>query len=291
VFPDVDWTMTPTPPAPRNPDPKVPCCQPDLFDARDEDVSGHAPSTSVPSTEMPLEDYTDDDLLEAIPMAGLSNIDALCSEVVGRSLLAAVPALETLWRRFTGFGPNKPFRQQLAVIDTLARLDGARSHAALRRIVLSGSLPGSLLPAALQAAVRARLALPAVFIEPLLHHEESTVRRAAFSLAVRSAVSIDRLREGLQDPTDRVRRLAGIALGLRGDTEARQTLLRELSRSPSPEIIEAITAVWDDDVIVHLGRCAHRSPHLAGAVLEALHDISSGKALTVARNLQTATSD
>ncbi len=34
------------------------------------------------------------------------------------------------------------------------------------------------------------------------------VRRAAFSLAVRSAISIDRLREGLQDPTEGIRRLA-----------------------------------------------------------------------------------
>ncbi len=288
---DVDSTMTPSPPFLRCPDPKVPSCQPDLFDARDEDVSDYAPSTSVPSTETPLEDYTDDDLLEAIPMAGLSNVDALCSEVVGRSLLTAVPALETLWRRFTGFGPNKPFRQQLAVINTLARLDGARSHVALRRIVLSRTLPGSLLPMALQAAIQTRLALPAVFIEPLLAHEEITVRHAAFSLALRSAVSIDRLREGLQDPTDGIRRAAGIALGFRGDTKARQTLLQELSRSPTLEVIEAITAVWDEDVIVHLGRCAHYHPHLAGAVFDALHDIGTRRALTVAGNLRVTTSD
>ena len=211
----------------------------------------------------PVQDYTDDDLLAALPRAGLSNVDALCSEVVARSLSAAVPALEALWRNFTGFGPNRPHRQQLAVIDTLARLDGATSQAALRRIVLSRALPVSLLPTALQGAIQARLALPAVFVEPLLVHDETTVRLAAFSLALRSAVSIDGLREGLQDPADGIRRLAGIALGLRGDPQARQTLLRELSRSPSPEVIEAITAVWDDDVIVHLGRCAHRHPHLA----------------------------
>ncbi len=280
--------MTSSPSVSRFPDPNAPAFQPDLFDARDDDVSGHAPETPVTPGVTTQEDYTDDDLLEALPRAGLSNVDALCSEVVERSLLAAVPALEALWQNFTGFGPNRPHRQQLAVIDTLAQLDGPTSKAALRRIVLSRTLPISLLPVALQGAIHAGLALPAVFIEPLLVHDETTVRNAAFSLALRSAVSIDGLREGLQDPADGIRRLAGIALGLRGDPQARQTLFRELSRSPSPEVIEAITAIWDDDVIVHLGRCAHRHPHLAGAVLEALHDIGTRRALNVAGNLQVA---
>ncbi len=283
--------MTPPPSSSRFPDPHAPAFQPDLFDARDDDVSGHAPDTPVTEAVTPLEEFTDEDLIEALPRAGLSNVDALCSEIVARSLSAAVPALEALWRNFTGYGPNKPHRQQLAVIDTLARLDGATPHAALRRIVLSRTLPGSLLPTALQAAVQAELALPATFIEPLLVHDDATVRRAAFCLALRSAVSIDRLREGLQDPTDGIRRLAGIALGRRGDAQARQPLLRELSRSPSPQVIEAVAAVWDDDVIVFLGRCANRHPHLAGVVLDALHDIGTKRALTVAGNLQVAISE
>ena len=264
-------------------------CQPDLFDARDEDVSDRAPSVSLAVT--PPEDYTDDDLLAAIPKAGLLSIDSLCSEVVARSLVAAVPALEALWKSFTGFGPNKPHRQQLAVIETLARLDGARSLAALRRIVVSRTLPGSLLPVALQADIEARLALPANFVEPLLAHDETTVRQAAFFLAVRSDVAIDRLREGLHDPADGIRRLAAVALGLRGDDQARQPLIRELSRTPSTDVVEAISAVWDDDVIVHLGRCGHRHPHLACTVLDALHDIGTARALTVAGNLKDATGE
>ena len=284
-------TMTPSPPVSRFPDPKAPSFQPDLFDTRDDDAPGHAPAKAVMAAVSSLEESTDDDLLEALPRAGVSNVDALCSEVVARSLLAAVPALETLWQRFAGFDPDKPHCQQLAVLNTLARLDGATSQAALKRIVLSRTLPGSLLSVALQGAVQAGLALPAMFVETLLRHEETTVRRAAFSLALRSAVSIDRLREGLQDPTDGIRRLAGIALGIRGDAQARRTLLLELSCSPSPEVIEAITAVWDDDVIVHLGRCAHRHPRLARAVLDALHDIGTRRALNVAGKLQVATRD
>ena len=260
--------------------------EPDLFDAREENGSNGDSSAAVPPR-----DYTDEDLIAAIPMAGLSNVDALCSEAVARSLAAAVPALETLWQRFTGFGPNTPHRQQLAVIDTLARLESVRSHAALRRIVLSRTLPDSLLPVALQAAIQARLALPARFVEPLLAHDEGSVRLAAFSLAPWSGVAIDCLREGLHDPADGVRRLAAVALGLRGDAQARQPLIRELSRSPSTDVVEAITAVWDDDVIVHLGRCGNRHPHLAEAVLEALNDIGTARALTVAAKLQSATGD
>ena len=54
------------------------------------------------------------------------------------------------------------------------------------------------------------------------------------------------------------------------------------------EVIEAITAIWDDDAIVHLGRCARRNPQLAGAVLDALRDIGSPRAEMVASNLESA---
>ena len=131
--------------------------QPDLFDfdARDEDGSDGDSSAVVPPR-----DYTDEDLIAAIPMAGLSNVDALCSEAVARSLAAAVPAFETLWQRFTGFGPNTPHRQQLAVIDTLARprkreiTCGAAADCALKDLArfsaargAAGGHPGKARPA------------------------------------------------------------------------------------------------------------------------------------------------
>ena len=48
-----------------------------------------------------------------------------------------------------------------------------------------------------------------------------------------------------------------------------------------------MAAVWDDDAIVHLGRCARRHPRLAGAVLDALRDIGSPRAEDVARQVET----
>ncbi|MDE0455963.1 MAG: hypothetical protein OXI15_01600 [Chromatiales bacterium] len=261
----------------------------DLFAERGRMMARRVPEPMAPPAAAPMETLSDDNLLESIEKAGPSSIEALCSEVVSRSLEVAVPALEALWRRFAGFGVEKPLREQLAVLETLARLAGADARSALRAIVLSKGLPASLLPAASQAAASAGLALPAAFVGPLLDHEDAAVRGAAFVLAARTDVSTDRLREGLFDRSAANRRAAAVALGLRGDASARQPLYDELARYPSTEVIEAITAVWDDDAIVHLGRCARRHPRLAGAVVDALRDIASPRAHTVARNLETST--
>ena len=236
-----------------------------------------------------MKTLSDDDLLESAEKAGPSNIEAVCSEIVSRSLEAAVPALKALWRRFAGFGVETPLREQLAVLDTLARLGNTDARSTLREIVLSKSLPASLLPAASRAAASAGLALPAAFVGPLLDHEDAAVRGAGFVLAARTDIPADRLREGLFDRSAANRRAAAVALGLRGDARARQPLCDELARHPSTEVIDAITAVWDDDAIVHLGRCARRHPQLTGAVVDALRDIASPRAHTVARHLETGT--
>ena len=52
------------------------------------------------------------------------------------------------------------------------------------------------------------------------------------------------------------RRSAAIALAHRGDAGARDTLLRELERSPSEAPVDALAAIADEDAMVHLGRCA-----------------------------------
>ena len=139
----------------------------------------------APAPAPAVDTLSDDDLLELIPNAGPSNVEVVCAEVLSRSLRAAVPALEALWRRFSGFGIEKPLREQLAVVDTLARLGGADARSALKGIVLWKGLPASLLPTALQAAVSAGLALPAPFVDPFLDHEDAAVRGAAFALAAK----------------------------------------------------------------------------------------------------------
>ena len=261
----------------------------DLFAERGRVIPRRVPDPMAPPAAAPVETLSDDDLLESVPKAGPSNIEAVCSEIVSRCLEAAVPALEALWRRFAGFGVEKPHREQLPVLETLARLGGTDARSTLRGIVLSKALPALLLPAASRAAASAGLALPAAFVGPLLDHGDAVVREAAFVLAARTDVSADRLREGLFDRSAANRRAAAVALGLRGDASARQPLYDELAQCPSTEVIETITAVWDDDAIVHLGRCARSHPRLARAVLDALRDIASPRADTVARHLESTT--
>ena len=221
----------------------------------------------------------------------MSNVEALCSEVVSRGLVAAAPALESLWRRFAGFGMRVPLAEQRMVLSTLPRLESPRARSALRGIVLSEGLPASLLPLAMRAAAEAALSSPAGFVGPLLAHEDATVRAAAFALGPRSGVPVELLREGLSDPSAPVRRLAAIALGIAGMRQPWPPLwpsyrAAELSCEPSAEMIEALTMIGDEDAVVHLGRRAGNHPALAGTVLDALRDMDSPRAQRLVHHLE-----
>ena len=260
--------------------------QPDLFDER---ASFGARRVRVPTNRdarITASRLTDGELIAMLPEANLLNVEALCAEVVSRSLHEAVPALESLWRRFVGFGIRVPFVEQRAVLSTLGRIDGEAARAALRGIVLSKGLPPSLLPFALRAAAQAGLGLPAAFVAPLLSHPDAATREPAFALAAKAVVAGDRLRHGLTDPSASVRRLAAIAMGAQGDAEARECLIGEIATNPSIEVIEALAAIGDDDTIVHLGRCAERQPALAGTIVDMLRDMESAKAERLVRHLE-----
>ena len=260
--------------------------QPDLFDRR---ASYGAERVRVPidrDAGMTASRLTDGELIAILPEANLSNVETLCAEVVSRSLHDAVPALESLWRRFVGFGIRVPFVEQRAVLSTLGRIDADAARAALREIILSKSLPASLLPFALRAAAQAGLTLPTAFVAPLLSHPDAAVREPAFALSPKAGVGGDLLRDGLTDSLSSVRRLAAIAMGVRGDADARDGLIAEMASNPSLEVIEALAAIGDDDVIVHLGRCAERHPALAGAIVDVLRDMESAKADRLLRHLE-----
>ena len=242
------------------------------------------PTTSAPA----VTELSDGALIVMLPQAGRANVEALTDEVVSRSLAEAVPALEALWRRFSGFGVKTPYPEQRAVLSTLARLEGETARSALQAIVLSKGLPASLLPAAARAAAEAGLGLPAAFVAPLLAREDAAVRESAFALAVKAGIGSDGLRDGLTDPTPAVRRLAAIAMGMRGDAEAREPLVDELKRNPTAEVIEALAGIGDDDAIVHLGRCSERHPALAESVIAALRDLESPKAERLVQRLESA---
>lgn len=260
--------------------------QPDLFDERGLTEAGRVTASAAPEAPADAAGLSDAALIALLPQASMATAEALCLEIASRGLSAGVPALESLWRRFAGFGIRVPLVEQHVVLSTLARLEGARARSALRGIVLSECLPASLLPLAMRAAAEAALSLPAGFVGPLLDHEDASVRTGAYALAPRAGVPVELLREGLSDPSSPVRRLAAIALGIAGDAAAVAPLVAELECAPSAEVIEALTMIGNEDAIVHLGRFAGNHRALAGTVLDALRDMDSERAQRLVRHLE-----
>ena len=203
------------------------------FDLRGRVLTREGRRPIVPDAGPDAARRSDNALVATIPLADLSNVEALCAQVVSRSLDAAVPALEALWHRFAGFGIEAPLLEQRVVLGILAQLDGEAPRNALKGIVLSKNLPGSLLPAAFRAAADAGLTLPAGFVESHLDHEDVAVREPVFRHSFEAGVPAHLLRDGLPDPSAPVQRSAAIAMGNRGDVAARQPLLDELARKPA----------------------------------------------------------
>ncbi len=260
--------------------------QPDLFDGRGRaDVRSRREHPVRPVLPAPAS-LGDDELAGRFAEAGPSEIDALCAKVVARPLPAAVPALEALWRRFHGFGIDRPLREQCAVLETLARLDGSGTRAALRRIVLSAGLPTSLLPIALRSAADAGVVLPAAFVADFLEHDDPALRRAAFDLAPGAKIPAPRLREGLSDRDLPIRLAAAAALAHRGDASGRDVLIAELTVAPSTALVEALGALGDDAAIVSLGRCAMRRPEFAPVAVAVLRDMGNPRADRLAARLE-----
>ncbi|MCY3597636.1 MAG: hypothetical protein OXG71_09425, partial [Rhodospirillales bacterium] len=242
--------------------------------------------TAGESNSLPPGALPDSELIEQVVHANLSTVDALTEEIVTRSLTAAVPALERLWRRFHGFGTNRPFREQNAVLETLARLNSPDADSALRRIALGPNVPASLLPVVLRAAADKRLELPASFVAGLLDHEDAVIREPAFALAITANVPVLRLRIGLSDQLISIRRDAAVALAIQGDSSGRDVLIAMLAHAPSIELIDALGAVGDDEAIVALGRCAMNFSDLAPRIVTILRDLDSPRAERLASRLE-----
>ncbi len=245
--------------------------------------------TDAAGAPRPLDPETlsDEDVLARIPNAGIADVRLLCDLIVERGLDdRAVPALEALWQRFKGFGRERPEPEQKTVIETLAKLGTARARESLAGIVTAPNFPPPLLPAALSAALAASLRLPADFIRPLLAHADPRIREQAAKLSGFGQPDIGALAACLDDTQPAVRRAAAIVLGQFGDARAKAILLSELQRAPTGEIVGALSAIADDDIIVHLGRCADAHPALAERIAAELEEIETPLSLRVARRIR-----
>src|SRR5438132_1519624 len=82
-------------------------------------LAGPRPSDEVMRPVIAPETIEDDELLAALPHAGIADSLALAAEAGRRRMTAAVPALETLCRRFAGFGADRIVPEPAAALDPL----------------------------------------------------------------------------------------------------------------------------------------------------------------------------
>ena len=233
----------------------------DLFDDRPPP----APDAG-PASRRPLPDtLSDDEILDLLPDAGMRDAVLLCGLVVERGLGdRALPALDRLWRRFRGFGRERSLPEQEALVAALARR------------------------AAWAAALEAGLRLPRGFALPLLCDADPEVRELAARLGRFGRPDIAALEERIGDTHRPVRRAAAVALGWLGRASAKPVLLEELRRNPAGEIVNALSGIADDDVAVHLGRCAEAHPALAETVAAGLEEMGTVLSLRIARRIRAA---
>ena len=255
----------------------------DLFGDRPAAAPGARPA----SRPLRPDTLSDDEILDRLPAVGLREALLLCGLVVERKLGdRAVPALDRLWRRFKGFGRERSLPEQEAVVETLALIGTEGAKDLLARIVAAADLPPPLLPVSLRAALAAGLGLPRGFAGPLLCHADPQVRACAAGLGRFGRHDIAAL-EGLIDDTHPpARRAAAVAPGRLGRVSAKTVLLEELRRDPASEIVAVLSGIADDDIAVHLGRCAGAHPALAGTIAANLEEMQTDLSLKIARRIR-----
>jgi HEAT repeat protein len=258
--------------------------QGDLFDSggwpsRDPAAMVAAP---VPPNPKMLDDTA---LVAAIPYVGQAACVALAAEVVERSLLAAVPALEDLCRRFQGFGRLHPVREQAIALETLAALGGAQANAAVSRLISDRIIEGPGLQTAFKAAVALKTRLPADIVSAALDDVEPATRALACRCARFWPKTVPRLTELLDDLHANVAGAAAVTLGEMGRREAMPHLKRLVQTTPSAEAVEALVEIADDDCFVFLGRIVERQANLRQMVCRALDGIDHPRAVAVRHRL------
>ena len=257
--------------------------QTDLFGERGTAAPVAAPAASPPCPDT----LSDEELIDRLPGARIAEAGPLCSLVVERGLGdRALPALESLWRRFAGFGQDRLLPEQVAVVETLAKIGTAAAREMLAGIVTAADLPPVLLPWALRAALAVSLRLPATFTGPLLAHGNPDIREFAIRLSAFGRPEFGGLEACLADAHAAVRRAAAIVLGGFGRDRAKAVLLAELARHPTGDVVDALAGIADDDIVVHLGRCAEMHPELAGWIAAELEEMQTPRSLKIASRIR-----
>ena len=238
-----------------------------------------APSAPAPAT------MEDDELVAALSHASIADSVALAAEAGRRRMTVAVPALEALCRRFAGFGADRIVPEQAAAIDALAQIAGASAAQALARLIARRIVQGPCLQRAVGAAARLGAKLPAGTVMELLRHDDPAIRADACRFAQPSPEMVAQLRDLLDDLQRPVRMAAACALGLMGRNEVRPLLTRYLLEDPSAELIDALSAIADEECVILLGRIARTRPDLSQAARDALDSIDHPRASRMAAEI------
>lgn len=228
----------------------------------------------------------DDAILAAIPVSGLTNGPALAAEAGRRGLVEAVPVLDGYCRRFVGFGAYCLVPEQVAALQALAAIGGRQAAAAVTRLIVKAAVRGPTLRVAVSAAAHLGSNLPADTVLLLLGHADPEVRTGACRCAQPTPDVIGALGNLLVDLDEGVSVAAACALGRMGNPEARPALLQRLRDAPTPEVIDAISQVADEDCIILLGRLLRTEPTLADAALEALEASDHPRAAQIIGTMQ-----
>jgi len=229
----------------------------------------------------------DQALIAAIPDSILAGSIALAAEAGRRRLAAAVPNLESLCRRFSGFGIDRMVPEQAAALQALAAIGGREAAQAVSRLIVRAVVQGPTLNLAVSTAAQIGSALPPDVLRSLLRHPDPGIRSSVCGCARRCPDLIAVMIDLLDDLNQGVARSAACALGQIGRVEARPMLAKLLRDEPSEEVIDAVSSIADEECMVQLGRIARTEAALSDAALNALEDIDQPRAnaiATAARN-------
>ncbi|MCE3250747.1 MAG: uncharacterized protein K0R41_4572, partial [Geminicoccaceae bacterium] len=213
-----------------------------------------------------------------LPRAGAADGAALALEAGRRGLVTAVSALEELCRRFAGFGLERAVPEQVAALEALAMIGGGVAARAVAGIIAKGAVQGPALTVAVAAAASLGSELPAEVVLGLLHHSDPGVRADACRCVRLWPLAVPALLDLRDDPEGEVSVAAACALGRLGRREVLPALAGLLQRAPSPEVIDAVTPIADEDCTVLLARIARTMPDLAEAALDALEIVDHPRA-------------
>src|SRR5262249_61273615 len=90
----------------------------------------------------------------------LADSTALATEAGRRRLATAIPSLETLCRRFSGFGIDRMVPEQAAALRALAVIGGREAAQAVSRLIVRGVVQGPALNLAVSPAAQIGSTLP-----------------------------------------------------------------------------------------------------------------------------------